>query len=75
MKDVYSIKYSVGDLIYNTSTKEFALVTFTGQTPKNNNEFIKIYFYNQDHQSAYFSNDISKWIKERAFEHYPLANQ
>jgi hypothetical protein len=68
-------QFKVGDLFYSNVTHEFALVTFTGQTPKNNNEFIKIYFYYQDHQSAYFSNDIIKWIKERAFEHYPIGKQ
>ena len=68
-------QFKVGDLFYSNVTHEFALVTFTGQTPKHNNEIIKIYFYNQEYQYAYFAHHISKWVKERAFEHYPVGNK
>jgi len=74
MKDVYSIKYSVGDLIYSTSTKEFAIITEVG-IRKYDEDLIRAYWTQEGYYRIHFSIDICEAIDQRAYEHYPLANQ
>jgi hypothetical protein len=75
MKDVYSIKYSVGDLIYSTSTKEFAIITEIGIRKYYDEDLIKAYWTQEGYYRMHFLIDICEAIERRAYEHYPVGNQ
>jgi hypothetical protein len=74
MKDVYSIKYSVGDLIYSTFTKEFAIITEVGLR-RYDEDLIRAYWTQEEYYRIHFSIDICEAIERRAYEHYPVGNQ
>ena len=74
MKDIYNVKYSIGDLIYSIATKEFAIITRIALR-RYDEDIIEAYWTQEQYYRLHFTIEICEAIDQHAYEHYPSGNQ